>query len=90
LTEIWKVTRFYGQSEKTIVQLSDPAIGHANEELLERAKSGAPLDIPDLQDEYKPRELTLEYSEAQIGDQQTLAGNPKTIRASARNAASRF
>ena len=70
--EIWKVSKYFGQTEKTIIQLSGPAIAQGNEELLQRAKNGAPLDIPALQDEYKAREMDLEYSEAQIGDLQTL------------------
>jgi hypothetical protein len=49
--EIWKVSKFYRQTEKTIIQLSGPAIAQGNEELLQRAKSGAPLDISALQDE---------------------------------------
>ena len=70
--ELWKVSRYYGQTEKTILQLSGPSIAQGNEELLESAKHRAPLDIPRLQDEYKAREMDLEYSEAQIGDLQTL------------------
>jgi hypothetical protein len=70
--EIWKVSRYYGQTEKTIIQVSGPAIGEGNEELLQRAKSGSPLDIPALQDEYKAREMDLQYSEAQTGDIQTV------------------
>jgi hypothetical protein len=72
LIEIWKVSRYYGQTEKTIIQLSGPAIAEGNEELLQRAKNGAPPDIPALQDEYKAREMDLEFGEAQIGDLQTL------------------
>jgi hypothetical protein len=70
--EIWKVSRYYGQAEKTIIQLSGPAIAQGNEELLQRATNGAQLDVPALQDEYKAREMDLEYSEAQTGDLQTL------------------
>lgn len=70
--EVWKVSKYFGQNEKTIVQLSGPAIAQGNEELLERAKSGAVPDVPALQDEYKAREMDLEYSEAQVGDLQTL------------------
>jgi hypothetical protein len=70
--EIWKVSRDYGQTEKTIIQLSGPAIAQGNEELLQLAKTGAPPDIPALQDAYKAREMDLEYGEAQIGDLQTL------------------
>jgi hypothetical protein len=58
--EIWKVSRYYGQTEKTIIQLSGPAIAQGNEELLQRAKNSAPPDIPALQDEYKAREMDLE------------------------------
>jgi hypothetical protein len=72
IVEVWKVSRYYGQSEKTIIQLSGPAVAQANEELLQRAKSGAALDVPALQDEYKAKEMDLEYGEAQIGDLQTL------------------
>jgi hypothetical protein len=70
--EIWKVSRYYGQSEKTIIQLSGPSIAQGNEELLQHAESGSPLNIPALQDEYKAKEMDLEYSEAQTGDIQTL------------------
>lgn len=70
--EVWKVSRYYGQTEKTIIRLSGPAIAQGNEELLQRAKSGTPPDIPALQDEYKAREMDLEYGEAQVGDLQTL------------------
>jgi hypothetical protein len=70
--EIWKVSKYYGQTEKTIIQLSGPAIAQGNEELLQRAKNSAPPDIPALQDEYKAREMDLEYGEAQIGDLQTV------------------
>lgn len=40
--------------------------------MLERAKNGAPPDIPALQDEYKTREMNLEHGEAQIGDLRTV------------------
>jgi hypothetical protein len=70
--EVWKVSRYYGQSKKTIIQLSGPAVAQANEELLQRAHSGASPNIPQLQDEYKARELDLEYSEARIGNLKTL------------------
>jgi hypothetical protein len=70
--EIWKVSRYYGQSQKTIIQLSGPSIAQGNEELLQHAESGSPLNIPALQDVYKAREMDLEYSEAQTGDIQTL------------------
>ena len=68
LVEIWKVSKYYGQSQKTIIQLSGPSIAQGNEELLQRARNGALPDIPALQDEYKAREMDLEYGEAQIGD----------------------
>jgi hypothetical protein len=70
--EVWKVSRYYGQTEKTIIQLSGQVVAQGNEELLQRAKSGTGPDIPALQDEYKTREMDLEYSEAQVGDLQTL------------------
>jgi hypothetical protein len=70
--EVWRVSKYYGQSEKTIIQLSGPEIAQGNEELLERARSGAAPDVPALQDEYKAREMDLEFSQAQIGDLQTL------------------
>jgi hypothetical protein len=70
--EIWKVSRYFNESEKTIVQLSGPAIAQANQDLLQRAQNGAPLDVSALQDEYKARELDLEYSQAQTGDLLTL------------------
>lgn len=72
LLEIWKVSRYYGQTESTIIKLSGPAVAQGNEELLERSKRGGTPDIPALQDEYKVREMDLEYSQAQIGDLQTL------------------
>lgn len=70
--EVWKVSKYYGQSEKTIVQLSGPVVAQGNEELLELAKGGGSPNIPALQDEYKVREMDLQYTEAQIGDLQTL------------------
>jgi hypothetical protein len=70
--EVWKISRYYGQSEKTIIQLSGPAVAEGNQELLQRATTKAALDVAALQDEYKAREMDLEYSEAQIGDLQTL------------------
>jgi hypothetical protein len=47
-------------------------IAQGDDELLQRAKSGAALNVPALQDEYKAREMDLAYGEAQIGDLQTL------------------
>ena len=44
--EVWKVSRYYGQSEKTIIQLSGPAVAQANEELLQRAHSGSISEHP--------------------------------------------
>jgi hypothetical protein len=70
--EVWKVSKYYGQTEKTIIQLSGPAVEQGNEELLERAKRGGAPNIPALQDEYKAREMDLEYGEAQTGDLKTL------------------
>ncbi len=70
--EVWKVSKFYGQSEKTIIQLSGPAIAQGNEELLDCSKRGITLDVSKLQDEYKAREMDLEFGEAQVGDLQTL------------------
>ena len=49
-----------------------PVIAQGNQQLLQRAKAGTQADIPALQDEYKAREMDLEYSEAQLGDLQTL------------------
>ena len=70
--EVWKVSRYYGQTEKTIVQLSGPSIAQGNEELLQDAERHVPLDIPKIQDEYKAREMVLVYGEAQVGDLQSL------------------
>jgi hypothetical protein len=72
LLEVWKISKYYGQTEKTIIQLSGPAVAEGNEELLRMAKQGTPPDIAALEDQYKTREMDLEYSEAQIGDLQTL------------------
>lgn len=56
----------------TRVKISGPAVLTANEELLALAQANAPLDIPALQDKYKPRELDLLYGEANLGDTKTL------------------
>jgi len=70
--EIWKVSRYYGQNETTILKLSGPAVAQANQELLNLALEQAKLDIPALQDHYRSRELTLIYGEARIGDLHTI------------------
>jgi hypothetical protein len=72
LMEIWQVSRYYGQTESTIIKLSGPAVSQGNEELLQKAKAGGAPDIPALQDAYKAREIVLEYGPAQTGGLQTL------------------
>ena len=70
--ELWQVSRYFGQSETTIVQVSAPNIAQANEELLSMAQANAPIDIPQLQDQYRPRELTLLFGQAQTDGIHTL------------------
>jgi hypothetical protein len=66
--EIWQISRFYGQTSKTILALSGPAIEAANEELLHLALQRAKLDVPALQDRYRAQELTLVYGQADTSD----------------------
>ena len=70
--EIWKVSEHYGEDSNTRVRISGPAVQAANEELLALAGANAPLNIPDLQDKYRTRELVLLYGEANLGDARTL------------------
>jgi hypothetical protein len=70
--EIWKISKNFGQTRETILALSGPPVARANEEILRLAQQGAPLDIPALQDQYKAKELTLLYGEAQTSHLRTV------------------
>lgn len=70
--EIWQVSRFYGQSTKTILALAGPAVKAANEDLLSLARQQAKPDIAALQDRYRAQELTLLYGEADTGDLRSI------------------
>jgi hypothetical protein len=64
--EIWQISRFYGQSSKTILAIAGPAVKAANEDLLSIARQESKPDISSLQDRYRAQELTLLYGQADI------------------------